>query len=211
MAVWKLRKSEKIYRWLELLVFFVGLPVLYLYDFAPGFWKVAPLLFFFAYCLVILTRANEFTWGDWNLKWIEWRTWVRLLLFPMTLYVILFFVFPGNLFADFDDKKVVMAIIAYPLFSSLPQEIIYRKFFYYRYHGLISQRLLMWLVNAALFAFAHIYFGNYVALIMTFFGGLFFSWTYISTRSLLFVSIEHSIYGLALLCSVMNQYFYKAF
>jgi len=105
----------------------------------------------------------------------------------------------------------LIAIIAYPLFSSLPQEVIYRKFFYFRYGALVHNKYVLIALNAVLFSFAHIYFQNYIALILTFVGAIVFSLAYLKSRSLLFVSIEHSIYGLALLCSSMNQFFYKEF
>jgi membrane protease YdiL (CAAX protease family) len=203
--------SRKLIYISELLILFIGLPIAYLFDFLPGLWKMLPLLIFFFYCITILKRAKNLTGSDFNLKEVKRKDWIRLIIFPVLLFTTLFFISPENMFADFDNPRVLIAIIAYPLFSSLPQEIIYRKFFYFRYTELIKNKYLLIILNAVLFSFAHIYFQNYVALVLTLLGSIVFSLTYFKTKSLLFVSIEHSIYGLALLCSSMNQFFYKEF
>ena len=195
----------------ELFCLFVGLPVLYLFDFAPGLWKGVPLLLLFLYCLITLHKADAWKRSDWSLRTSGRSDWLKLLIFPVLLYSSLLIVSPDAIWADYSDKGVVIAIISYPLFSSLPQEIIYRKFFYLRYSGLVANPVILVAINALLFSFAHIYFANYVALLLTFLGGIAFSISYRKSKSLLFVSIEHSVYGLALLCSSMNQYFYKAF
>ena len=69
----------------------------------------------------------------------------------------------------------------------------------------------MVLLNGLLFSFAHLYFGSITALVITFVGGVVFAYSYLKTNSLLFVAIEHAIYGLILLSSYMNDHFYKAF
>lgn len=203
--------SRKLLYLSELLILFIGLPIAYLFDFLPGFWKIIPLLIFITYCLFILQKGKKFTASEFKLNKVKKKDWSRLFIFPVLLFTLLLFISPNNIFADFNNPKVLIAIVAYPLFSSLPQEIIYRKFFYFRYSDLIKNKYLLIALNAALFSFAHIYFQNYIALVLTFVGGIVFSLSYFKTKSLLFVSIEHSIYGLALLCSSMNQFFYKEF
>jgi membrane protease YdiL (CAAX protease family) len=195
----------------ELVVLFIGLPIIYLFDFLPGLWKMIPLLIFISYCLVILIKAEKLSAEDLKLKGVRKKDWIKLLIFPSLLFLLLFLLFPDNILSDYNNPKVLLAIIAYPIFSSLPQEVIYRKFFYFRYSDLIRNKYLLIILNAVLFSFAHIYFQNYIALVLTLLGGLVFSLTYFKSKSLLFVSIEHSIYGLALLCSSMNQFFYKEF
>ncbi|MDH5598845.1 MAG: CPBP family intramembrane metalloprotease [Cyclobacteriaceae bacterium] len=202
---------KKIILIAELSLFFIGLPMLYRFDFLPGFWKLIPLLLFFSYCLITLTNAKKISVEDLKLKEIKRTNWLKLFFFPFMLFTTLIILSPDNIFADFDNPRVLIAIITYPLLSSLPQEIIYRKFFYFRYSDLIKNKYLLIGLNAILFSIAHIYFQNYIALILTFLGAIAFSFTYLKSRSLIFVSIEHSMYGLALLCSDMNQYFYKAF
>jgi CAAX protease family protein len=51
------------------------------------------------------------------------------------------------------------------------------------------------LINAALFSIAHIFFRNIYVIILTFSVGILFALSYIKTRSLFLVSIDHAIYG----------------
>lgn len=85
--------------------------------------------------------------------------------------------------------------IFYSVFSVLPQEFLYRTFFIERYNSLFPNHALMIVVNAVVFCLAHVMFFNQLVLILTFCGGLLFSYTYLKTRSFLIVSIEHCFYG----------------
>ena len=74
-------------------------------------------------------------------------------------------------------------MIAYPLLSVFPQGIIYRNWFVHRYRDLFGDSGLMILVAALAFSFVHIIFINWVALVLTFVGGIMFTGTYIRHRS----------------------------
>jgi membrane protease YdiL (CAAX protease family) len=65
------------------------------------------------------------------------------------------------------------------------------------------------LTNAALFAFAHIFFKNWVAVIGAFAAGILWAMTYLGSRSLLVVSIEHALYGDLLFTLGIGYYFYN--
>ena len=67
------------------------------------------------------------------------------------------------------------------------------------------------MVNIFLFSFAHIYFANWTILLFTLIGGAIFAHTYLRTRSLLVVTIEHTMYGVLILSSGLSNQFYKAF
>ena len=82
-------------------------------------------------------------------------------------------------------KLWVAILLVYSLFSVYPQELIYRTFFFQRYKALISNK----------FSLGHIFFRNTLVLLLTFFGGLLFAFTYSKTKSTILVSIEHAIYG----------------
>lgn len=101
----------------------------------------------------------------------------------------------------------IMAV--YPLLSVLPQEVVYRTFFFHRYGPLFGRR--RWtaiIVNAALFGFGHIIFGNWIAVAGTFLAGLLFAYRYDSTRSLWAVWIEHSLYGCLVFTVGLGRYFF---
>ncbi len=89
-----------------------------------------------------------------------------------------------------------MVMLLYPLLSVLPQELIYRSFFFHRYGPLFgSARWLAIIVNGVLFGFGHIMFGSYVAVALTMLLGALLAWRYERTRSFWAVWVEHSLYG----------------
>ena len=58
----------------------------------------------------------------------------------------------------------ILIVCFYPVLSVIPQELVYRTFYFHRYGPLFAGRpWLAILTNAALFAFAHIIFGNWIA------------------------------------------------
>lgn len=100
-------------------------------------------------------------------------------------------------------------MVLYPLLSVLGQEFVYRTFFFHRYGPLFgTSRWAAIVSNAALFGFAHIIFGNWIAVIGTFFTGLLFAYRYDVTRSLWAVWLEHSFYGCLVFTVGLGRYFF---
>jgi membrane protease YdiL (CAAX protease family) len=85
--------------------------------------------------------------------------------------------------------------VFYPWLSAFPQEITHRVFFWHRYACLFPNPWWLIGVNALMFAWMHALFWNWVAVVMTFAGGVLFAWTYHRTRSALAAGIEHALYG----------------
>lgn len=100
-------------------------------------------------------------------------------------------------------------MVLYPLLSVLAQEFVYRTFFFHRYGPLFGRsRWAAIVTNAALFGFAHIIFGNWVAVLGTFLTGLLFAYRYEVTRSLWAVWLEHSLYGCLVFTVGLGRYFF---
>ncbi|AHM62640.1 abortive infection protein [Flammeovirgaceae bacterium 311] len=95
----------------------------------------------------------------------------------------------------------------YPFWSVIPQEIVYRTWYYQRYGDLFASQRTSIFVNSLLFGFAHIVFGNGVAIVGAFLVSLIFSHTYTKYNSLLVVSIEHFFYGVMIFTLGMGKYF----
>ncbi len=89
----------------------------------------------------------------------------------------------------------LMVMALYPLFSVIPQTIIYRAFFFHRYEMLFGTSATMVIAAGVAFGLGHIIFKNPIALVLTLGGGLLFAWRYQTTKSLLVCAIEHAIYG----------------
>ncbi len=87
-------------------------------------------------------------------------------------------------------------MILYPLASVLVQELVYRTYFFHRYGPLFNGiPWIMIVANGALFGFAHVLFGNWVAVVGTAVLGMLLAYRYATTRSLWAVFIEHTLYG----------------
>lgn len=98
-------------------------------------------------------------------------------------------------------------LLLYPLLSVIPQELIYRVFFFRRYRSLFTNKYLMVHVNALAFGFLHIIYGNFTAVFITYAIGYVFARTYMRTRSFWAVCLEHTLYGLVIFTIGMGRYF----
>jgi len=91
----------------------------------------------------------------------------------------------------------LLVCVLYPLLSVYPQEVIYRAFFFEHSARLLPGVRVPWLLalNVALFAFAHIVFGNVWAPVLSAAGGLLFATTYLKSRSVMCAALEHALWG----------------
>jgi membrane protease YdiL (CAAX protease family) len=201
----------KLVRWIEMAGIFVGVPLLVRGDFAPRPKSLA-LLAVCTACLVLLLRDKTFDRSRFGLNGFRnWRTlFLRFAIIAgcLALYVVL--AEPENVLAILRHKPALwtLIMIVYPILSVVPQEIIYRAFFFHRYSSLFARTGASVVANAALFAFAHILFRNWVAVIVSFVAGLLWAMTYLGSRSLLVVSIEHALYGNFAFTLGIGYYFY---
>ena len=100
-------------------------------------------------------------------------------------------------------------LVAYPVLSVLPQELVFRTFFFHRYGPLFGDwHWLAILVNGLVFGFAHIIFGNWFAVIGTALIGVLFAYRYETTRSFWAVWIEHSLYGCLIFTVGLGRFFF---
>lgn len=195
----------------ELVILFIATPLFFYLDLV-SVPKSVPLLSAFAYCFAILLLdksfdrkklgANHFK----GFRFILQRFAATAML--LTMYLLIFE--PENLFIIPRENPLlwVAIMVFYPLWSALPQELIYRVFFFHRYQQIIPNFNILMFVNALLFAYLHIIFNNWVALVGGFIIGVFWAQTYIRTQSLLTVSAEHAIYGNFVYTIGLGHYFY---
>ena len=102
---------------------------------------------------------------------------------------------------DLDLKKYYFTsvlLLFYLLFSVIPQEIIFRFLFFYKYKDYFNKIEIL-LLNSLVFSFCHlIYFDIYIV-IFSFFGNLLFTLNYMQNKSLLVVIVEHFFLGQTLI------------
>ena len=194
----------------EFFLIFITLPILFLSGLLgnemimPALWVV----FFYAYYL--LRRAKQSLFGKRVRRRDAVKILKRYLVISPALLLIALLLFPQNLF-DFPRKEPVLwsiLMVAYPLVSALVQEVIFRRFFFWRYQGLFRSSRLAILINAVLFSYTHAVFLNPVAVILSFIGGFLFAFTYVRSRSLLLVTLEHTLYGNTLFTIGLGSFFY---
>lgn len=94
-----------------------------------------------------------------------------------------------------NPNPYLLTLVLYPFLSVIPQEIVYGAWYYQRYSKLFRSQITSIFVNSLLFGFAHMVFGNGVAIVGAFPVSFIFSHTYTKYNSLLVVIIEHFCYG----------------
>jgi membrane protease YdiL (CAAX protease family) len=206
-----IRKFSNGYILVEFSVLFIIVPLLYVLDLIP-FHKIIPLVALFIYCAVVLAINRPNNPDRFRAK-ANWR-FILLRFFIISVLIFLWIIwFSSNpLLADFGaNRQLFYMVLIYPFSSAFPQEFIFREFFFYRYKPLFKSEMALVGTNILLFSFAHIYFANWTVIIFTLAGGLIFALTYSKTRSLLVVTIEHTLFGLVILSSGLAEQFYKAF
>ena len=200
-------------RWLEMLVLFALVPLAglgaqhYLHQFL-----LPTLIALAALCLWLILQDPGFKRfrlvNSGNLPAALWR---RRPAFIAGLCV------SGILFFSFSDahwfhlptqetERWLILLVVYPLCSVIPQELIYRTFFFHRYKKIIPKKRTRAWLSALFFAWAHVIYGNWIAVAVAFGGGLLFAFTYAKSRSTLACVIEHSIWGLWLFSFGLGQY-----
>jgi len=189
---------KKILLWSEMAIVYTGVPVvLWCY---PGprllvlaIWAVCGV------CLIYLLRGRSFdrrllhAWAAAN--WTALFCRGAVIIGLLAVYTV---VFEPQHFARLvreDTARWALLMLLYPVLSVLPQELIYRAFFFHRYRALFASERSMVLANAAFFAFGHIIFRNGAAVAVSFAVGLLWAGTYLRSRSLPAVTIEHALYG----------------
>ena len=101
-----------------------------------------------------------------------------------------------------------LIVVGYPLLSVYPQELLFRAFLLDRYAPVFGRGRAAAAASAVAFGFAHLLFGNVLAVVATVAGGWLFARRYQRTGSLLTVSVEHALYGLTIFTIGLGQYFY---
>ncbi len=202
------------YLYVELAVLMMGVPlalstVIPLRYMLPSLWLVA------LYCHIVyraVVDVPERIYWRWNLvKWATLRPIVIRFALCALLTAMLVALWKPTYFLSFVCERPVFwafVMVAYPILSVIPQEIIFRSFFFQRYGKIFPSNLSMILASGVLFGAAHLIFQNWVAPLMCVVGGMFFAQTYAKTKSLALAVIEHALYGCMVFTVGLGPYFY---
>jgi|TARA_B100000929_G_scaffold153008_2_gene120958 membrane protease YdiL (CAAX protease family) len=191
------------YRWFEFTLIFVSLPLLgfFLRAYLAN-WLIPALIILMTVCGMLLLSDPHFK--RFRLTSLGQFSAVKRRLFSFFFLGALFsgmfygimnqenwFSLPRNSFNDW-----LMLLLLYPILSVMPQELIFRTYFFHRYKRIMPSKTVRIIVSASVFALAHIVYANVLAVLLAFLGGLLFSYTYAQSRSTFVCVIEHSLWGL---------------
>lgn len=203
----------RIYLVIEFVLLFFGIPTwIYLdQDFIHPSIIILPVL---AFIFILLRRNSDF-------KWSELITWKisRKVLYANALLIVLAALLMLGYVYYFDREDLfnlpraniwiyLGMCLFYPVFSAFGQEIIYRTFLSRRYAVILPRAWQFVLASALTFSFMHIVYYNPISLILTFIGGVYFAVNYRITRSVLFTSVLHGIFGILMFGVGLGQYFW---
>ncbi|PAU95342.1 CPBP family intramembrane metalloprotease [Aliifodinibius salipaludis] len=200
---------------LEGIIIFIGLPGAEYVGISP-LPKLVLLGLVAVYCGYVLWRDSMFGKGLFRRSEADQASktiLLRLLIIAPGLFGLAWILDPVNLLAfPIEDPWIWMLVmVLYPVFSALPQEIIYRTFFFHRYKDFFYFKNSDVLFSALAFSFLHLVYGNWMAIGLSFGGGILFGMTYKRTQSLFWVTVEHILYGWLIFTLGLGEYFFEGF
>jgi hypothetical protein len=201
----------------EFLAIFVGVPLTLVLT--PPVVPPIPVLWLAsAYGLIALYRDPEFPRAQlWNPRPLRSHLVSILLMFVLGAVVIAGLIYesaPGLLFNFVRAHPLLWAgvMLLYPVLSVYPQGVLFRAFLLHRYRNLAAplqqEKWALILLSALAFSLMHIVFRNWVAVVLTFAGGILFARRHLETRSLFVSSFEHALYGCFVFTVGLSQFFY---
>lgn len=198
--------------WLEFVALFIGAP-LAIALFMPGHRLFEALAFFSLAGLALLWWTGGFDWHSLIRGWSQirlLRAAVFALMVGITGWAIMTWTYPNyQLNTSAERLRMLTRIwLLYPLLSALPQELIFRTLFFHRYGTLFARPWVAVLVNAAIFAFAHLMYWSAVVAGLTFLGGLIFAYYYLR-RGFSTAWLLHALAGNMLFAVGMGAFFYS--
>lgn len=195
----------------EFILLFIVFPLLFLLKLLPISFLIPILWMLSLYAFFILKRMKhqvniKLSQGI-HFKGILVRFFVLSLLFLILSYIY----YPQTFFDMLinESKLFLLLLVLYPLLSVIPQEVLYREFFFKRYAFKLHTNTQL-LLNALIFMWAHMVFGNSVVFGLTFIAGVLFAHTYLKSRSFILVCVEHTLYGYLLFVSGLGELFFQS-
>lgn len=201
---------SRIYTVFEFLLFFVFVPFIANY-YLDGWLKILPLIGIAIFFFILLRLDSSFEKPYlYHLNKAELKKSIpRLIILSVLLIWFTWWIFPDLLlyYPRENFEKYLITFFLYPIVSVIPQELIYRVYFFHRYRTLVPERFLLMLSNAIIFSLTHWIYANWVAPIATFLVSWIFIYSYLKSKSLLNVSLEHYIYGLIMFTIGFGYFF----
>ena len=163
----------------------------------------------FTLSLVILYFDKSFSFTSLRKK-VDWKFIIIFSLIFLSLsffYVILvdkdlLFIFPKTNF-----ELWLLVILIYPFLSVIPQEIVYRVFFFQRYFPDKRSFYFLTLLNMIVFSYGHIVFNNVHAILITAIVSPIFTYAYLK-KSFFTCIVLHALGGQIIFTLGLGKYFF---
>ena len=185
---------------IELFLLFIAVPGILATSFSV-YVKVTAVVLALLYVLFIsyktmFRKGFKISYKKPSITYVIRVSIVSLLIFVSGMALIQY-INPDLLFVVVKQKPLLWLTIlfVYAFLSVIPQELIYRRFFYRRYRSLFYNKKLFAVINVFCFSWCHIFLNNIWVMIITALGGILFVYTYEKERNLRWVIFEHSLYG----------------
>ena len=114
----------------------------------------------------------------------------------------LLFIFPKTNF-----ELWLLVILIYPFLSVIPQEIVYRVFFFQRYFPNERSFYFLTLLNMIVFSYGHIVFNNVHAILITAIVSPIFTYAYLK-KSFFTCIVLHALGGQIIFTLGLGKYFF---
>ena len=198
----------------EFAVLFLGLPLVLAFGLPPSImWTLLACSFVLGLGLLAITpgfRFREFLEGRPSPGW--WTAPAFALGAGAGIWGLTAWLIPGALFwmPQRMPELWLTILVAYPILSALPQEAVFRVLFFRRYGALFPSKAAAVATNAGVFALAHLFLWNWVALLLTAAGGAIFSLAYLHRggRNFWFPVLLHAIAGWLIFSIGLGRFFY---
>ena len=210
-------RASKPQLWTEFVLLFAGVPILM----AAFFEEIQQqgALFGTVWGLALLSVLLLWRTPGWSLGMLfrgpVFREWRLILIFTvlsgLTSTAFVFAIDP-DLFLRivlYRPELWIMIMVAYPILSAWPQEIIFRSLYFERYGHLFSSTAMLILMNGVVFGFGHLFYMNWITISMTAVGGMIMGWAYLRNRSMALAWVLHLIAGNIVFTVGLGRFFYS--
>lgn len=195
----RLRPGRFLFALLETSIVFVGLPLLALSS-IDGLSLPLIMCAMLSSTAILLSATKSFHWSDLLPVdfWSEWRLMLSCAAgFALTALILTSLYWPARLFSA--PPETALMLIAFPLVTALPMELVYRALFFRRYGRLIQGEWMANFLGAAATALGYAVLSHSAAGVAFGFGlGLVLGWAYLRTGNFLLCIVLHWMAAAAL-------------
>lgn len=196
--------------WAEWVVLYLALPLVIAAVLPAG--SMFPVLFAgTAVGLVLLHRAEGFHWRELMRGRVEPATVAVFATVTLAVALAVSLATTGDPlhFVRTNPGFFVLVLVFYPILSALPQELVFRALWFRRYAPILPGGWPGIVLNAAVFALAHLMYWSWIVAAMSFAGGLVFAWAYRHKGSFPLAVVLHGLAGQIVFAMGLGMFFYS--